>query len=103
MSYLAHGKAVTLDGSPARLVLGATTKLKLYIDAVGSGCSVLINTTDDLTKVYLIFLLGAQSMSSASRWGSLQLPELPVDLIGGVWKAIASGWPSVKHPKESRG
>ena len=27
MSYLAYGKAVTLDGSPARLVLGATTKL----------------------------------------------------------------------------
>ena len=27
LSYLAYGKAVTLDGSPARLVLGATTKL----------------------------------------------------------------------------
>ena len=26
LSYLAYGKAVTLDSSPARLVLGASTK-----------------------------------------------------------------------------
>ena len=29
LSYLANGKAVTLDNSPAQLVLGATTKLNL--------------------------------------------------------------------------
>ena len=27
LSYLAYGEAVTLDGSPARLVVGDTTKL----------------------------------------------------------------------------
>ena len=30
LSYLAFGKAVTLDCSPARLVLGATTKLASF-------------------------------------------------------------------------
>ena len=32
LSYLAYGKGVTLDGSPARLALGAATKVNLPLN-----------------------------------------------------------------------
>ena len=40
LSYLAYGKAVTLYGSPARLVLGATTKQKQKNLAVWHKCAI---------------------------------------------------------------
>ena len=41
LSYLAFGKAVSLDGSPARLILGATTKLNL-----NSGTNTYLKRTE---------------------------------------------------------